>query len=274
MKSPQPRKLSAGSPSQRLGLPVVNSTCRAGPGAVRVIRDSALERAFTLIELLVVIAIIAILASMLLPSLVKAKAQGQSAGCKSNLRQVALALQLHLSDYRSYPQHSHVTTLNPFSDQYGDIMGTAFRVYWCPAYPRGLGQSNRLGAWSYAYNAWGCSLEEIHGLDDGYPDPPIKETEVVAPVDMIAYGDAPEYKLFPTMIFIPTFGTDWGAGFEGMGPAKRHSRGANMAFCDGHVEYGKNPKWVAHREDVMMRWNRDHLPHTNIWTKNLLELDP
>jgi hypothetical protein len=47
-----------------------------------------------------------------------------------------------------------------------------------------------------------------------------------------------------------------------------------MVFCDGHVEYGKNPKWVAHKPEVMMRWNRDHEPHSNLWMMNLLELDP
>lgn len=64
---------------------------------------SAPRAAFTLIELLVVIAIIALLAALLLPALAGAKSSAKSAACKSNLRQIALALTMYEADHQLYP---------------------------------------------------------------------------------------------------------------------------------------------------------------------------
>ncbi len=63
---------------------------------------ATLRRGFTLIELLVVIAIIAILASLLLPAITKAKEQGSRARCIGNVKQILLATQMYVNDANDY----------------------------------------------------------------------------------------------------------------------------------------------------------------------------
>jgi len=69
--------------------------------------------AFSLVELLVVIGIIALLIAILMPALSKARRQGNSAVCKSNLRQVYLALSQYAIENRGWLFPVGPDALNP-----------------------------------------------------------------------------------------------------------------------------------------------------------------
>ncbi len=56
------------------------------------------RKGFTLIELMIVIAIIAILAAILVPNFIRARAQGQVTSCKSNLKNIGTACEMYATD--------------------------------------------------------------------------------------------------------------------------------------------------------------------------------
>ncbi len=82
---------------------------------------TAARRGFTLIELLVVVAIIAILVSILMPSLAAAKIQAKRMGCASQMRNGLLTINLYAEDFQEYPFNANkgvAPVLYTWSGQY------------------------------------------------------------------------------------------------------------------------------------------------------------
>src|SRR5437667_12587568 len=75
--------------------------------------------AFTLVELLVVIGIIALLISVLLPALTKARRAARTSACMSNIRQLCMAEIQYVQDNKGR-----------FSPYYNGSGGTLFQIEW------------------------------------------------------------------------------------------------------------------------------------------------
>ncbi|HVU07342.1 MAG TPA: prepilin-type N-terminal cleavage/methylation domain-containing protein [Verrucomicrobiae bacterium] len=240
--------------------------------------------AFSLTELLFVIAIIGILAALLLTVVSKSKAKAQQIYCGNNVRQLGIALNGFVQQNHVYPLYVNVDVVKGGYSEHYDNWTEALSyeelgisksvvpyftngVWNCPSanWYKNEPAPNTMGIWfSYGYNFLGLNSpgkNAATGLGGcttsnyGPLAPPVSESEIANPSEMIAIADG-----FDGSFVIQR--ASWQDTPKYGNPFARHQGRANVVFCDGHVE---SPTLKFLFEDAndaaLVRWNRDHLPH-------------
>jgi prepilin-type N-terminal cleavage/methylation domain-containing protein/prepilin-type processing-associated H-X9-DG protein len=159
-------------------------------------------RGFTLIELLVVIAIIAILAAILFPVFAKAREKARQNSCLNNQRQIGIAIQMYVQDHEeTFMPNTGNSAWSALLKDYNEPS-----IYDCPT-KTGKGKNV---APEYGFNQYmfGMALGDIQ---NAVGTPMIADRTMDTP--------APNYAL-----------KDFDADID-----PRHSKGAVVAFSDGHV---------------------------------------
>ena len=116
---------------------------------------------------------------------------------------------------------------------------------------------------SYGYNRSAVANVGGFGLG-GAPGSEVRATKVVSPSEMIAFGDSDGDGSLDGDISFHRLAMP--GGLQPLAPpGNRHKKGANMAFCDGHVEWARQPKWIEQTDAAARRWNNDNQPHRPLW---------
>ena len=258
------------------------------------------HKGFTLIELLVVIAIIALLLSVIMPALGKAKKLAKSMVCKTNLRSLQLGNILYIEDHDGthiiggdrlwvneiatylddvdearYCPEAKESKFTPDPSNFTKVQVNGTRNKPWGLWNEGL-QRYDLGAytvnnWLYSKIMWQGSSEEVPH-QNRYTKAGMIQNSGVVPVfmDGIRWGTGPDNHAS----FDPARGgdIDWENGKQEPSFSRvlinRHSGKGNIAFYDGHVEQVYLPDYFT------LKWHKNSTPNPAMVQRVMSENPP